>query len=175
MMAPESIDHHVHTWIKARRSAKTERVIRGFSQVGSSAVLLPLTTIAATSLVLLGKRADGARLVTSASLASLTGFLLQHMFFRKRPAEGRHETSSSSFPSTHTVTATAAYSTLGVTLLTSRRAPERVAGVVVMGLLVPFVPISRVILGMHWVSDVVGSAAIGGGIAAAVCNLLPRD
>jgi len=47
-MFPEKIDHHVHAWIKARRSAEAERVVRGFSQVGSSAVVLPITAIAAT-------------------------------------------------------------------------------------------------------------------------------
>jgi membrane-associated phospholipid phosphatase len=168
------IDHHVHAWIKARRSAETERVVRGFSQVGSSAVVLPLTATAATTLVLLGKRNDGARLIISASLAALTGFLLQHAFHRERPSEGRYETSSSSFPSTHTLTATAAYSTLGAILLRSEHASERAAGVLAFGLLVPFVPASRVILGMHWVSDVVGSVVIGGSIAVTVCAFLPR-
>jgi membrane-associated phospholipid phosphatase len=174
-MVPETIDHHVHAWIKARRSAETERVVRGFSQVGSSTMVLPITAIAAAALVLRGKRDDGARLITAASVAALTGFLLQHVFFRERPAEGRAETSSSSFPSTHTLTATAAYSTLGATLLASERASERAAGGLVFGILVPFVPASRVILGMHWLSDVAGSAVIGASIAYTVCALLPRD
>ena len=174
-MFPERFDHQVHAWIRARRSAETERVVRGFSQVGSSAVVLPLTAIAATTLVLRGKRHDGMRLIASAGLAALTGLLLQHAFHRRRPREGRRETSSSSFPSTHTLTATAAYSTLGATLLRSENVPERAAGVLVCGVLVPFVPASRVILGMHWISDVVGSAVIGGSIAATVCSILPRD
>jgi undecaprenyl-diphosphatase len=169
------LDHRVHAAVARRRSAKAQRIIRAVSQLGSSAVTVPSSAIAAGVLLARGKRDDAARVLISAAGAALLGAILQHAFHRQRPAEGRAETSNSSFPSTHTLTATAAYSTIAATLAGSDSLAERVTGAAMFVFLVPFVPASRVILGMHWLSDVVGSGAIGASIALTVCSVWRRD
>jgi undecaprenyl-diphosphatase len=169
------LDHRVHAAVARRRPAKVQHIVRAMSQLGSSAVTVPSSAIAAGVLLARGKRGDAARVLAAAAGAALMGAVLQHTFHRERPAEGRAETSSSSFPSTHTLNATAAYSTIAATLAGSDILAERLTGAVMFAVLVPFVPASRVILGMHWLSDVVGSGAMGASIALTVCSVWRRD
>jgi undecaprenyl-diphosphatase len=170
-----AVDHYVPAWIRKNRSAREEQIVRGLSQVGSSAVVLPLAAIAAGLMLLRGQAGDARRTAASAALGALTGSILQHLLYRERPPEGREKTSSSSFPSTHSVTATAAYATVATTLLESESLAARAVGVSIITFVVPFIPASRIFLGMHWTSDVVGSSAIGASLALAVCSVCQRD
>ena len=86
------------------------------------------------------------------------------IFARPRP-EVAHlaEVSSYSFPSGHSAIALATYLTLG--LIFSARLPV----MIVLAVLVCFIGLSRVVLGVHWPSDVIGGWAL-----AALCLVVAR-
>lgn len=134
------------------------------SQSGSSMFVLPLTVLGALWLFRTDRHAAAGSVVASAAAGALTGAALQHLIYRARPAEGRERKSTSSFPSTHTLTSTAAYGALAAALADSDAPAERAAAAL-LACTIPFVAASRVLLGMHWLSDVVASAAMGGVIA----------
>jgi membrane-associated phospholipid phosphatase/phosphoglycolate phosphatase-like HAD superfamily hydrolase len=96
--------------------------------------------------------------------------LLKLAFARQPPDESAVEASLYAFPSGHTTTTTAAAAALAVIFWPTRwRWPMLVAAVacsVVMGL-------SRLYLGVHWTSDVLGGWALGFTIAMTVRVLMP--
>lgn len=128
---------------------------------GSSLVLFPLTA-AATVLLLLARRRFEALLVG----ASVTGgaaivYGVKALVGRTRPAMWNTETYwGSSFPSGHTL-AVAAFATATV-LCVARIWPRAHTSVLAAALLwILLVAFSRLVLGVHWPTDVLVAACIG--------------
>lgn len=118
---------------------------------------------------------QGAFVAAQMAIAGLAGTALyrqlKHRLVRERPfisyasiRSGTAPLDRYSFPSGHTLHA------VGFTLIATTHAPE------LAPLLVPFallVAASRVVLGLHYPTDVLAGAAIGAAIARAVMSLWP--
>lgn len=94
--------------------------------------------------------------------------LLKYGFDRPRPDLVPHGmmVSTASFPSGHSAAAAAFYLTIGVLLARfQQRRRLRIFFIGLAVVLTVLVGVSRVYLGVHWPSDVVGGWAIGGGWA----------
>jgi membrane-associated phospholipid phosphatase len=104
----------------------------------------------------------------------LLNFAVKHVFNRARPSFDHPllTLSSSSFPSGHTAGATLWWGFLLVLWWTVQpRAPHRAAAAFVALLMIALTALSRVYLGVHYLSDVL--AAFGEGVAwLAVCFLV---
>ena len=90
--------------------------------------------------------------------------ILKYAFQRPRPHfdDPLVSLTSYSFPSGHTMTATVLYGVLAVFLFTSTQDwRRRVASVLVAGFLILLVAFSRIYLGAHYLSDVLGAMAEG--------------
>lgn len=106
--------------------------------------------------------------VIASALAALLCQLLKVLFGRARPEEILLPLENGSFPSGHTTNAAVVAVSLG--LLLGR------AWVWVLGVLyIVAMAISRTYLGAHWITDTLGGALLGAGVALLVwCALQPK-
>ena len=97
--------------------------------------------------------------------------LVKVLVARARPdVEQLAGVSSHSFPSGHTATAAATFAALALLLGRRRRLGIRQGLAAAAGGLTALVACSRVLLGVHWVTDVLAGAALGWGWAA-LCSI----
>lgn len=141
-----------------------EEMMRDFSGLGSTAVLTVLTAAVVAYLLLAGK--DRTALVVFLSIGSgqILSTALKLFFERPRPDLVPHATAvyTSSFPSGHSTMSAIVYLTLGALLArVEARRRERIFLVVLGALLTFLVGASRVYLGVHWPTDVLGGWTIG--------------
>lgn len=143
--------------------------------IGAFPTLFLVVTFVAGLLALGGRRGAAAGLVVRCGCGMAAAEILKHLVDRPRPTIVEHWTSfsSSSFPSGHSADSTIVYLLLAE--LAGRRlrtAAERryVAGCAVA--LAMLVGTSRVFLGVHWPSDVLGGWAFG---SAWVLLCRPRE
>jgi undecaprenyl-diphosphatase len=135
---------------------------KAFTHLGSSAVTGLLALVAAALLAARRRWAEFAVLIAGAALIFIGVHVLKEVVDRPRPGGGLIGVSGSSFPSAH-----AAYSTfyvwLAVTIvLRLRPGMARGAAVIAAGIaLTALVGLSRVYLGVHYLSDVSAGWALG--------------
>lgn len=103
--------------------------------------------------------------------------VLKDLFNRQRPDVVPHlvEVSSPSFPSGHAASAAAVYLTFGAILVrTASSAAVRRYVIAIAVLLALMIGASRVYLGVHYISDVIGGLSFGAGWAALILLLAHR-
>jgi undecaprenyl-diphosphatase len=162
-------DVRVATWVGADMPGWAESVARWVTWLGSTYVLLPVVLLAC---LWLGRRTRwiDALVVTAVFAAELVLVqVLKAAFGRARPSEGSAIPlpDSYSFPSGH---ATAAVAVLGViVILLTAGAPRRRRGPVVGAVFALAVCIgaTRVVLDVHYVSDVAAGFCLALAILAA--------
>jgi undecaprenyl-diphosphatase len=146
----------------AHRTAWLDSVALAASRLGSWAVVYP--AVAALALLAAPRCRPLARLIVVVAISRpALEWLLKEIVGRPRPTGARLVPGTGfSYPSGHVLAAVATWGFLlpAVALYTGRRA-VRLAAVVASAVVVGMVAWSRVWLGVHWTSDVVGSLAIG--------------
>ena len=139
--------------------------LNGFFEVvtlsGSARFLMPLAAVAATALLLARRRVEAVLVGASVVTATLVVWGMKAIVGRARPALWEAQWYwGSSFPSGHTLS-TAAFTTaaaLGVARIWPR------AGTLAMMIAVLWtglVAVSRLVLGVHWPSDVLAAMCLG--------------
>ena len=150
-----------------------QEAVRDVTALGSFSVLTLMVSSVAIYL-LLARRAGAAVLVAGAVISgSLLTDLLKTFFDRPRPEfSAVTQELSASFPSGHSMISAVTYLTLGALLarLTDRRR-EKVFFFGVAIVLTALVGVSRVLLGVHYPSDVVAGWALGAAWALAAATL----
>ena len=145
-----------------------EEMMRDFTALGGTGVLVAVTLAVIGYLVLTRKR----HAAITVGVAVVTGFLLSYAlkwgFARPRPELVPHGQAvyTQSFPSGHAMLSAVVYLTLGALL--ARTQAHRGAGIyflAVAGLLTVVIGVSRVYLGVHWPTDVLAGWAGGAGWA----------
>ena len=139
--------------------------LNGFFEVatltGSASVLVPLLIVMVVAFLFAGRRFEALLLAVSVISAGMVVYVLKALVGRTRPALWETDWYwGSSFPSGHTlvVAAFAAAATIGVT----RILPGwRMFAMVIAGVWVISVAFSRLVLGVHWPTDVLAAACIG--------------
>ena len=139
-------------------------VMRDLSGLGSTIVLtlFTLTSVGYLALVSEKRKAMFVAVSIVAGLTLNSTFKLAFGRSRPDPAFSDFLVSGLSFPSGHASMSAIVFFTLGVLLASTReRLSERTYILVISTILVLLVGVSRIVLGVHWMSDVLGGWAFG--------------
>ena len=164
------VDHRTPTWTDA---------MRVITWLGSSWVVVPLAVVVVVALIIGRRRWLALFVALAVSGASLLSAFSKDVIGRDRPPiEVRlQQAHSSSFPSGHSTQAAASYFALAivVTVLSHSRALRALTWLAAT-LIVLLVGVSRVYLGMHWATDVLGGWLLGSAsVAGLTVALAPLD
>jgi len=157
-------DESVLRAVAAARTPLLTRVALQVTMLGGGVVLVVIVSVGALFLWLTRHRYSAYLLIASSLGAFLLNMLLKDVFERPRPlvVTALAPVATSSFPSGHAMSSMAAYG--AIALLLGRLEPRRAARVLVWTiavLLVVAIGASRVYLGVHYPSDVLGGFAAG--------------
>jgi membrane protein DedA with SNARE-associated domain/membrane-associated phospholipid phosphatase len=164
-------DPRVHTWVLAHRTDWLDTVMRTVTWAGSTMILLPVLVLS----TVLQRRARGSwrpavEVAVAYGAAVVAHAVVAGAVERPRPPAAGWLAAASgwSYPSGHTTQVTALCGAL--LLVVSRGAPREVRTVasVVAVTIVVLVGASRVYLGVHWLTDVLGGLTLS---TAIVCGL----
>jgi len=101
-------------------------------------------------------------LFVSVGGSAVTVYLLKHIFYRARPvAEALYLETSSSFPSGHATMAMALYGFIFYTIWTHEKHHLKKSFIIFLAILILLVGVSRLYLGVHYLSDVLVGYIIG--------------
>lgn len=141
-----------------------EESMRDITALGGFTVLTVTVIVAALMLVFHERRREAAVFALTVVAAQISSELLKVLYDRPRPSLVAHGSYvySQSFPSGHSALAAATFFTLA-TVVASVEAKRRTKALIygLATLLVVAVGISRVYLGVHWPTDVLGGWALG--------------
>lgn len=168
------VDATVGRHVLARQSLVLVRAAEWISEVSAPWAVVLLTCFVGIALVRLRRRAEALGLFAAVAGAGLATTVLKVLVGRARPlGEALYQPLGDAFPSGHT-SGTAALVVFLAWLLTRRSAwPTQLRAAALAAGLTTVVAASRVYLAVHWLSDVLGGAALGVGWSVA-CILWTR-
>lgn len=140
--------------------AKYSEIMRDITSIGGTALITLVTTSAVLGLWLLGQKGKAAFVALTVIASSILNNTLKAFFDLPRPDIFPHGTivHSMAFPSGHTFTGTVTYLTLAFLVYQLPIKPQLKIFAFFLAILISFwVGISRLYLGVHWPSDVIGS------------------
>jgi undecaprenyl-diphosphatase len=159
----EQLDAPASRFVVPYRTAVLIRVARVVTTLGSLWVMVPVAVVALAVLIWRFRWPEAAVFLAVAGTAGdLSCFALKHLVHRARPPGALVHLSSFSFPSGHTVGAATLY--VALAWIVSRRHPTRPVRVAAWAgalLVVAAVGATRIELGAHYASDVIGGFALG--------------
>ncbi|GAA2755514.1 bifunctional DedA family/phosphatase PAP2 family protein [Actinopolymorpha rutila] len=162
-----TIDPTVHAWVLHHRVAWLNDVLRVVTWLGSNLVLLPGLVIAAV--VLVRRRRSWGPAITIVAVygsAVLVHAVVRQWAHRARPpaADWLSGAGGWSYPSGHTIQATAAWGIVAILAMAHVSVRTRALLASVAATVVLLVSASRIYLGVHWPTDVLASLALGVGL-----------
>lgn len=155
------VDLAVFHFLQQLRTASIDRVMIVITGMGSVGVLLPLAVTVTLWLAWRRSWYSAAYWVGAAAFGEVLVQVLKFTLGRRRPLDLYTGTELFSFPSGHAVVSTVMLGFLA--FLLSRRQTLRTRLVIagIAGLYVALVAFSRLYLGAHWLSDVLGGISLG--------------
>jgi membrane-associated phospholipid phosphatase len=162
---PTGFDLSVRNWLRSMESARLTALMWGASVYAAPSRLIPLALAAAAAFLVRGWRRGALLAVVTVTGGGLLDVGLKVLFARARPEaffDYYPSPTSFSFPSGHALTATCFFG--GIAVLVSHRLESRISQTLVWMVAVAaalLVGISRIYLGVHYPTDVLGGFAVG--------------
>jgi membrane-associated phospholipid phosphatase len=162
--ATRLFDERIASWFHEHATPALTQVMRGVTFFGSVGFVAAAASCVALLLIVRKRWYQVLMLALAVGGGSLLNILLKHFFHRQRPVlENPLLTlTSSGFPSGHTMGSTLFYGTLAVFAVQSVKTWRwRVLAFWIAALAVALIGLSRIYLGAHYLTDVVGAMAVG--------------
>lgn len=161
----ERADAAVHDWFRGRRRLEVTPFFTAFTILGTPVSLAILVAIASVPLLLKKRYRWFAYLVITAGGGGILNALLKAYFSRARPDlnDALRHASGYSFPSGHAMASIVVFGALaylGMRISTTWN--RRSAVLALAATTVLAIATSRLYLGVHWISDIVGGLVAGG-------------
>ena len=162
---PTSFDLTARAWVRSLETAELSTVMWGASFYGAPRRLLPLGLVAAVVFLVRGWRRGAVLVLVTLAGAVALDLGLKELFARARPQaffDDYRTPKSFSFPSGHALFAVCFFG--GLAVLLSHRLRRRPAQILVWAIalgLTFLIGVSRVYLGVHYPTDVIGGFAVG--------------
>ncbi len=158
------VDQMVYRWAASMRSDPATLFFVTFTHIGGPAGLAVIAAGVAAVLFVRRHRGLCLYLTVTSTMAGLLNLVLKEIFARSRPdlAEALRQASGYSFPSGHAMGSMAVFGCLAY-VVTRLRGRWRLRSATIAALLasVLAVGLSRVYLGVHWISDIAAGYAAG--------------
>ena len=159
------VEHRVH-WLTG--------FMKGATWLGSNAVVIPVALIVAAAFVV--RRRSYRPLVQLAAgvVSSILVYdVVKAVVHRARPPVAMRlvHVSGYSFLSGHATVAVAVWGAIAIVLASGRRSRTKVLLGAAVGAIAFLVSVSRLYLGVHWFTDVVGGLALGAAILSCIAAL----
>jgi membrane-associated phospholipid phosphatase len=157
-------DPHVTAWVVAHRTGWLTAVLRTVTWLASIVVIVPVALTVAVFCAWRRRRWGPLALLTAAIAGAAASYtLIKAAVGRPRPppAIWIGHFSGAAFPSGHATQSVACYATLAVILGAGRSARAKTALWGAAVLIALIVGVSRIYLGAHWLTDVLGGYALG--------------
>jgi len=156
------LDTSVEQFMVDHRVAWLTSVMRAVTHLGNSVWLALLVVGVGLAYVVVRRTVRPLLFLTVAfGGAAVLAHLLKLAIGRHRPPPSGVVVHGASFPSGHATGAAAAFGAVAVVVLAGRAAPTRRAGWTLAVVIAVAVAFSRVYLGVHWLTDVIGGLALG--------------
>jgi undecaprenyl-diphosphatase len=162
---PTGFDLAARAWVRSLETPRLSAVMWGASVYGAPVRLLPLGLVAAAVFLLRGWRRGAVLVLVTLAGAAVLDLGLKQLFARARPQaffDYYPAPRSFSFPSGHALFAVCFFG--GIVVLLSHRLRGALAQVlawVIALVLIVLIGVSRVYLGVHYPTDVIGGFAVG--------------
>ena len=145
-------------------SVSWTRIMRLATDLGSAYVTVPLMLVLVGCLLWRHRRRTGGTVVAFWIGAQLIDLVTKPLYHRDRPSlfPAFARAGGYSFPSGHTVTAVLTYGLIGAVLVLGQTGWRRRLPIALAIVIIVAVATSRVYLGVHYPSDVLGGILIGG-------------
>jgi undecaprenyl-diphosphatase len=162
------VDKVVLTFVHANAPPVLNGFFNAVTVTGSARVLIPLTVAAAVALLFARRRIEATLLASSVTIAAAIVYVVKALVGRARPALWQTDWYwGSSFPSGHTLVVTAFATAWALTV--ARMWPRgRVLALSTAAVWVGLVAMSRLVLGVHWPTDVLAAACVGAALPLAI-------
>jgi undecaprenyl-diphosphatase len=161
----ESVDHNTATWLNSLIAAHplAVTVVKAVTWLGSGGVLWTLTGAAAVVLAIRRRWRLAAYLLVAGAGALVLDPVLKALVGRVRPVVAHPIAygNGDSFPSGHALGSLVCYGALFLVFLPAARGAWRRVLATVCAVLIAAIGVSRLLLGVHYVSDVLGGWALG--------------
>ncbi len=157
-------DVQFHGWALGMFPAGNERIWEGITFFGSGLAISTLTVLAVIKLGLRQKWDDQKYLIFVMVAAAATEVTMKWLIHRPRPVEVFANTlpNSFSFPSGHTIYGTSFYLAIALIVTPHIKGSSRIMVWLAAIAIASLIGASRIFLGVHYFSDVVGGYLVAG-------------
>ena len=159
-----TIDRAILLWVAALRTPRLTGIMVDLTALGSPTLVTLFTVVTFAIMVVLRNRIGALHLAVASGGTWIWTWATKNVIEKARPTEVEHlvQVSGYSYPSGHSLAASALYLTIAMVAGPQLRtvAPKAVL-FGAASILIVLVAISRVYLGVHYPSDVISGIAIG--------------